>query len=460
MASIRRTLSPVPQARTIQNGEAHSVPSPLSKSSSHTQNHAPSGGLMSTMFGLMESNPILYRIQAVLLGIFSQRSSRPLERSKSKGPVWRKAFFNFFIFFTVGSFIGFMPFFSTNFSQNLMSKNQTFLFEAIPVAGKAGQYDGTLRNGETIIGHLLLKDNSSSEMEPNKQELINEISDDNSDAQLPIQDSDLLYRKLLIIVTPTYTRPFQAYYLNRLAQTLRLVPPPLLWIVVEMSSQSTETADILRKTGVMYRHLVCDKNITSIRVQGVHQRNVALSHIEKHHLDGILYFADDNNMYSLDLFEQMREIRRFGTWPVAMLTDSKNKAMVVGSVCNGSQVIGWHVNDRNRRFRRFHSEISGFAFNSTILWDAKRWHRPTLEPIRQLDTVRASLQVSTFIEQVVEDESQMEGLPSDCSRIMVWDLPLEASLPLYPRQWLMKKSLDVISPLKVLTDPRDLRKNE
>jgi len=125
----------------------------------------------------------------------------------------------------------------------------------------------------------------------------------------PFQDAELVPQKLLIIVTPTYERPFQAYYLNRLAHTLRVVPPPLLWIVVEMSSQSTETAKILRGAGVMYRHLVCNQNITSLKNMEVHQRNVALSHIEKHQLDGIVHFADDDRMYLVHLFDQMRRIR-------------------------------------------------------------------------------------------------------------------------------------------------------
>jgi putative beta-1,4-xylosyltransferase IRX9 len=60
--------------------------------------------------------------------------------------------------------------------------------------------------------------------------------------------------KLVIVVTPTYNRAGQGYYLNRLAHTLRLVEPPLLWIVVEMGEAVTsETAILLRKSGVMYR---------------------------------------------------------------------------------------------------------------------------------------------------------------------------------------------------------------
>ncbi|RVW17261.1 putative beta-1,4-xylosyltransferase IRX9H [Vitis vinifera] len=139
--------------------------------------------------------------------------------------------------------------------------------------------------------------------------------------------------------------------------------------------------------------------------------------------------------------------RRFGTWMVAKLMESKSKTLLEGPVCNGSQVIGWHTNEMTRRFRRFHTEMSGFAFNSTILWDPKRWHRPTLEPIRQLDTVKEGFQVSTFIERLVEDESQMEGLPEGCSTIMVWHLHLESSHSFYPREWLMKDNLDVIAQL-------------
>ncbi|XP_042458639.1 probable beta-1,4-xylosyltransferase IRX9H [Zingiber officinale] len=250
--------------------------------------------------------------------------------------------------------------------------------------------------------------------------------------------------KLLLIVTPTYSPAFQRLYLSRLGQTLRLVRPPLLWIVVEMNEATVETADILRGTGVMYRHLVCKKNLTDTKNRGVHQRNTALEHIERHRLDGIVHFTDEDSIYSLELFERLREIRRFGVWPVAMLAQNKNEAILEGPVCNGSQVIGWHTNQKSKRLRRFHVDMSGFAFNSSIIWDTRRWNRPNMDAIQQLDTMNKGLQETTFIEQIVEDESQMEGIPYGCSRIMNWYLPLEAKDLVYPKGWQVSRNSDAV----------------
>ena len=61
----------------------------------------------------------------------------------------------------------------------------------------------------------------------------------------------------------------------------------------------------------MYMHLVCDKNAIDVKDRSAHQRNVALAHIEQHRLDAIVYFVDDNNVYTLELFEQLREVKYF-----------------------------------------------------------------------------------------------------------------------------------------------------
>ncbi|XVE53730.1 hypothetical protein DITRI_Ditri03aG0025900 [Diplodiscus trichospermus] len=444
MASIRRTLSPVPRQGPLVTGEAErSVPSPLSKSSSCTQNYPATGGLLSSVFGLSDS-------QALVFSVFSPRSSRPLDRSKQKGQVWRRALFHFFICFTFGFLTGLTPFISMDSSyMNPISKHKAFSFEIVSTVGSFQTHNSSERNVTSITDSSGVEKNVTLEAHAlvQRQEMIQGNLDNALTNQLLSQDIDVESRNLLIVVTPTYARPIQAYYLNRLAYTLKLVQPPLLWIVVDMTLQSEETADILRRSSVMYRHLVCTKNLTGTEDRKVHQRNVALYHIETHHLDGIVYFADEDNIYSLDLYEKMRHIRRFGTWTVAKQTWDKSRAILEGPVCNGTQVIGWHLNGLSRRFQRFHAEMPGFAFNSTILWDPKQWHRPTLEQIKQLDTVKDGFQASSFIEQVVEDESQMECLLQDRPRIMVWELNVESSNSFYPRKWLIKNNLDIIAPL-------------
>lgn len=296
MASIRRTLSPVPRAGTVVNGEVCSVGSPLSKSSSSLQNGTPSSGLLSP--------------RALVLGVLSLRYLRAFERSKPKGQLWRKVLFHFLICFMVGVSIGFTPLASMNLSLNLMPKHQAFSFEVISSVGNFHTYENVKMN-VTSSTNIEMKFNATLDSALKEQNVIDGITDHISNNQSFSEKKYSEAQKLLIIVTATYNQPFQAYYLSRLAYTLKLVPPPLLWIVVEMTSQSEETADILRRSGVMYRHLICKANLTNTSNRSILQRNVALAHIETHRLDGIVYFADDDNIYSAELFQQMREIRYF-----------------------------------------------------------------------------------------------------------------------------------------------------
>ncbi|KAI8550188.1 hypothetical protein RHMOL_Rhmol06G0085400 [Rhododendron molle] len=395
MASIRRTLSPYRDRPPHQNG-----------GSPFTAPSTPSSKLFSNGRHPSPVSAFAVAVTRFLDDVF------PLRYSRKGSRIWRRPFYRCLLFFLLGFLLGMTPFGHVNDVPS--SHDFSFDIEPPPVI-------------VTRPENFFL---------------------DTVDLGVVKENFDFTPKKQLLVVTPTYNRALQAYYLNRLGQVLRLVPPPLVWIVVETDAESVETADVLMKSGVMYRHLVCTENSTNVKDRGVHQRNTALEHIEHHKLDGIVYFADDDNIYSLELFESLREIRRFGTWPVAMLAQGKNKAILEGPVCNGSEVFGWHTNDKSKRLRRFHVDMSGFAFNSTILWDPKRWHRPFATPIRQLDSVKEGFQETTFIEQLVEDETQMEGTPPNCSRIMNWHLHLESRGLVYPKGWLLQKNLDAILQIK------------
>ncbi|KAL2894835.1 putative beta-1 4-xylosyltransferase IRX9H [Bienertia sinuspersici] len=393
MASIRRTLSPAHQDRSYQNG---SISSPFSLNSSSQKQPNPS---------------FFVKLRRIFAGIFLLRNSRRAQQHS-----WKKHFYRCLLCFCIGILLGILP-----LGDIEDVRTHDFSFE---IKSQVANVKEEVVRAEDSV------------MKKNDVQVKLDV--------VLAEKFDYRPRKLLIIVTPTYNRSIQAYYLNRLSQILKLVNPPIMWIVVEMNAQSPETAAILRNTGVMYRHLVCHKNLTNIKDRGVDQRNTALQHIELHKLDGIVYFADDDNIYSLELFERLRDISRFGTWPVAMLAQSKNKAILEGPVCNGSTVIGWHTNEKSKRLRRFHVDMSGFAFNSTILWDPKRWGCPFLNSIRQLDTVKEGFQETTFIEQVVAEESQMEGIPDGCGKIMNWHLHLDVQGVAYPTGWILQRNLDAV----------------
>lgn len=113
----------------------------------------------------------------------------------------------------------------------------------------------------------------------------------------------------MIVVTPiSSTEKYSGVFLRRLANTIKLVSAPLLWIVVESESNSDELSKILRKTGIMYRHLVFKENFTETEAELDHERNVALKHIEQHRLSGIVHFAGLNNVYDVAFFDQLRDI--------------------------------------------------------------------------------------------------------------------------------------------------------
>ncbi|KAL6180208.1 hypothetical protein ACLB2K_046875 [Fragaria x ananassa] len=450
MASIRRTLSPKFRDRPYLNGGSpFSVQSPSSQKSFSSSKYS--------------SSPLVSAFIEFAVAVRRFVAGALLQRAPRKGQQWRRAFFRCLMFFFLGFLLGLVPFGHVDDDDAEIRRSHGFSFDIKPPHVNV-QFDGgdqvvkrredLILNVSSAVVEAEEKSNDVAVEEKSDDVAAEEKSDDvaaeekSDDVVETTAEAGMVPRKQVIVVTPTYNRAFQAYFLNRVAQLLRLVPPPLLWIVVETKAASPETADVLRKSGVMYRHLVCVNNSTSAKDRGVYQRNTALEHIERHKLDGIVYFGDDDNIYTLDLFDSLREINRFGTWPVAMLAPSKNKAILEGPVCNGSQVNGWHTNDKSKRLRRFHVDMSGFAFNSTILWDPKRWHRRTSVPIRQLDSVKEGFQETTFIEQVVEDERQMEGTPAGCSKVMNWHLHLQALNHVYPKGWQLQKNLDVVLPIQ------------
>ncbi|KAL2924226.1 putative beta-1 4-xylosyltransferase IRX9 [Bienertia sinuspersici] len=333
------------------------------------------------------------------------------ERSKKRVHLWKKAICHFLLCFVMGFFTGFAPTgkppFMTFMSSEVTRYNQSIEIAPRPmVSANSGSNDSSVSN------------RSLSETSNSTAEEVNSLEES--------QINNLYPRRQIIVITPTSDKnPLRGVLLNRMANTLKLVPPPLLWIVVESQLESSDVSDILRKTGVMYRHLVFKENFTDHRVEMDYQRNFALKHIEQHRLSGIVHFAALSNVYDLNFFDEIRAIEAFGSWPLAKLSTKRKKMIIEGPVCQSSQVVGWHLKNLNTEVEELGIHISSFGFNSSILWDPERWGRlPAAEATKQ-----NSLK---FVKQAVtEDESKVKGVPSeDCSKVNLWQLHLSSKLVL------------------------------
>ncbi|KAK3151289.1 hypothetical protein QOZ80_3AG0244020 [Eleusine coracana subsp. coracana] len=315
-------------------------------------------------------------------------------RGKKPGSqLWKKALLHSCLCFVMGFFTGFAP-----------SSVSDWTSAAVSTAG-----------GAVASSHLV-------------RPLVGAMTNRSLLAQDPTTAAAAAPRPLLVVVTTTESTPKgeRAAALTRMAHTLRLVPPPLLWVVVEAAADVPDTARMLRATGLMYRHLAYKDNFTAADVaagkERHHQRNVALGHVEHHRLAGVVHFAGLGDVFDLHFFDQLREISAFGAWPVATMSRDERKVVVRGPVCSSSAVTGWFLQDFSNgtaaeasTARPREVDVNGFAFNSSVLWDPERWGRyPTSEPDKSQDSMK-------FVQQVaLEDFSKVKGIPSDCSEVMVW----------------------------------------
>lgn len=198
MASIRRTLSPSPR---------HHSPHRLQLSSSSKFRYQNQNQFLSPSSSSSSSSPFLL--------------------------LYRRPLYRFLLFFLLGFTFGLFPFAHLHFDLDLDLRSVPFPPPSLLPRQRVDPHS---------ISTGLQTQHTS---QPSRNRIKQAIVDGGSRVKVG---------KLVIVVTPTYNRAAQGYYLNRLAHTLRLVEPPLLWIVVEMGEAVTpETAIILRKSGVMYR---------------------------------------------------------------------------------------------------------------------------------------------------------------------------------------------------------------
>ncbi|WOK95089.1 hypothetical protein Cni_G03796 [Canna indica] len=285
----------------------------------------------------------------------------------------------------------------------------------------------------------------------------------------------------VLVVTPTYARTFQALHLTGLAHSLMLVPYPITWLVVEAGGPSNQTAALLARSRLHVIHLPFHEKMPVLwsdrhRFEA-RMRLHALRLIREQRLEGLVLFADDSNVHSTELFDEIQILEWMGALSIGMLshsaatdteprrqqreTDKENSPLPIqGPACNSSgHLIGWHTfnslplghNDATfvgdgATGLPIKLEWAGFVLNSRLLWkDAEG--KP--DWVRDLDEVGIGGEEMESPLDLLKDASFVEPIGDCGKKVLLWWLRAEARYDSkFPTGWVIDPSPEIVVPAK------------
>lgn len=283
-------------------------------------------------------------------------------------------------------------------------------------------------------------------------------------------------QKQLLVVTPTFARTFQALHLTCLIHTLRIVPFPLTWIVIEAGGLSHETAALLSTSRISFHHVGFPKAmpvpLEQQRQLEMCMRTEGLRLIGEKQLDGIVLFMDDSNTYSMDFFKEAQKTKWIGGFSIGFLSEfsvskdagetlvaangesSSSRSSILqlqGPVCDPSgHIVGWfapfEAASGMDTVDKRDLEWASFSLNAKLLWEdyeVPAGFRSWNEVFKQSEYVIQSPL------DFVQNSSLVEPL-GDCGRnILLWRLRVEARADSkFPLRWKIDPGLEIVVPSK------------
>ncbi|KAB7507294.1 Galactosylgalactosylxylosylprotein 3-beta-glucuronosyltransferase I [Armadillidium nasatum] len=222
----------------------------------------------------------------------------------------------------------------------------------------------------------------------------------------------------IFVVTPTHARPVQKAELTRLKNVFLHIPA-LHWIIVEDANGKSElVTNFLKTSSIPHTHLfkqtpvqwkINQKDPRWIKPRGVLQRNEGISWLRENISPtekGVVYFADDDNTYSIELFKEMRYTQKISVWPVGFVGGIMVEKPLLDEK---GRVRGFNANWRPDR--KFPLDMASFAVNLGLLvrsTDAFFSHR----------SQRGFLETD-FLEKLATRDD-LEPKADSCTKVFVW----------------------------------------
>jgi hypothetical protein len=174
-----------------------------------------------------------------------------------------------------------------------------------------------------------------------------------------IQKQKQIKNQKLILVTCTYNHTNRISYIKYLIKNIISKLNDYIWILVEDNdSINSELSELLYQSNINYKYLFYGPT----RSGGNAQRNFALEYIFDSNINGIVYSVDDDNLYNLKLFDEIRQTKNLSIFPVGGWgRDENNPEKPI--LNENHEFIGWNSSWQ----RKYATDMAGFAFHTDLL---------------------------------------------------------------------------------------------
>ncbi|XP_029668582.1 galactosylgalactosylxylosylprotein 3-beta-glucuronosyltransferase P [Formica exsecta] len=316
----------------------------------------------------------------------------------------------------------------------------------LPIGEEGDNYSKTPRISEDMIRYAVYRVQITNGLSPEissmlVQELISQLSKNlsaasrNNSKLSPLQSQppamtmthktvppnplEVFPEETLYIITPTYRRPEQIPELTRMAHTLMLVKN-VHWLVIEDATVATkQVTKLLERTGLKFDHLIAPmpekyKLKKGAKPRGVSNRNRGLQWIRANATRGVFYFADDDNTYDIELFDEIRKTKTVSMFPVGLCTKFGLSSPILKNGKFAGFYDGWVAG------RKFPVDMAGFAVNVKFLHQRPNASMP----------FRAGYEEDGFLKSLAPFEPRDAQLLADnCTKVLAWHTQTKKNEP-------------------------------
>ncbi|KAK3082999.1 hypothetical protein FSP39_011258 [Pinctada imbricata] len=139
----------------------------------------------------------------------------------------------------------------------------------------------------------------------------------------------------------------------------------IIWQIEDGYQTDGVVEELLSAYDIRHTYFAQNNTLTGKKrsqIKGVDQRNAALNWIRLNHNrddSAVIYFADDDNTYSLELFDEIRFTQKISIFPVGLLDDE--------IIIKDGKVVGFGKQKKGYQ-RRFAVDMASFAINVDVLF--------------------------------------------------------------------------------------------